>query len=196
MGSPTTRRAPRILLPAAVLYLPTKRGARFSAKAARPSFASSLANRSPNSSASRSSAPGREVEQPLRDAQRDRALGRELPGDLERVVEDGIRDRVDEADPQCLLRVDLAAGEDQLLRDAEAADAGEPLRAAPPGDDAEVDLGLAEPRVARGVAQVAAERELAAAAEREAVDRRDRRLRHLLEQSRRLVAERSPRLRL
>src|SRR5207253_6108551 len=91
---------------------------------------------------------------------------------------------------------DRAAGEDQLLRDAEAADAGEPLRAAPAGDDAEVDLGLAEPRVARGVTQVATERELAAAAQREAVDRRDRRLGHLLEQARRLVAERAPLLRL
>src|SRR5438552_2265303 len=57
MGYPTTRRAPRILLRACV-YLPTKRGARFSAKAASPSFASSLAKRSPNSSASRSSASG------------------------------------------------------------------------------------------------------------------------------------------
>src|SRR5581483_8528593 len=54
---------------------------------------------------------------------------------------------------------------------------------------------LAEPRAARGVAEVAAERELAAAAEREAVDRGDRRLRHLLEQPRRLVAERAPALR-
>ena len=98
--------------------------------------------------------------------------------------------------PQRLLRVDRAAGEDELLRDAEAADAREPLRAAPAGDDAEVDLGLAEPRVRRCVAEVAAERELAAAAEREAVDRRDGGLRHLLEQARRLVAERPPLLRL
>src|SRR5262249_27042108 len=44
--------------PGRAAYLPTKRGARFSAKAARPSFASSVPNRSPNSSASRSSAPG------------------------------------------------------------------------------------------------------------------------------------------
>ena len=71
------------------------------------------------------------------------------------LLEHRIGDRVDEADPQRLLRVDQAAGEDQLLRDADAADAREPLRAAPARDDAEVDLGLAEPRVARGVADVA-----------------------------------------
>ena len=54
---------------------------------------------------------------------------------------------------------------------------GEPLRAAEAGDDAEVDLGLAELRLVAGVDEVARERELAAAAEREAVDRGDRRLR-------------------
>src|SRR5262249_26209744 len=75
-------------------------------------------------------------------------------------------------------------------------DAREPLGAAPARHDAKVDLRLAEPRVARGVAQVAAECQLAAAAEGEAVDRRDRRLRHLLEQARRLVAESAPLLRL
>src|SRR4029077_19408285 len=99
---------------------------------------------------------GREVEQSLGDAERDRALGRQLPGNLERVLEDGIPDRVHEADAERLLCVDLAAGEDQILRDAETADAREALRAAPAGDDAEVDLRLAEPRVRRGVTQVAA----------------------------------------
>src|SRR5215472_1784728 len=48
-----------------LLYLPTKRGSRFSANAARPSFASSLANRSPNSAASRSSAPGERLSRRL-----------------------------------------------------------------------------------------------------------------------------------
>src|SRR6185437_11011135 len=91
---------------------------------------------------------------------------------------------------------DLATRQDQLLRDAEAADARESLCAAPTRDDAEVDLRLAEPCVARGVAQVAAECELATTAEREAVDRGDRRLRHLLEHARRLVAEGTPLLRL
>src|SRR5438105_4130019 len=56
----------------------------------------------------------REVEQPLRDPQRHRALGGKLRGDLERVVEHGIGDRVHEPDPQRLFSVDRAAGEDQL----------------------------------------------------------------------------------
>src|SRR5205814_2389036 len=100
------------------------------------------------------------------------------------------------ADAQGLLRVDGAPGEDQLLRDADAADAREALRPAPAGDDAEVDLGLPELRAARRVADVARERELAAAAEREPVDRGDRGLRHRLEQAPGLVAERAPGLRL
>ena len=50
----------------------------------------------------------------------------------------------------------------------------QPLRAAEAGDDAQVDLGLPELRGARGVDEVAGQRQLAAAAEREAVDRRDR----------------------
>ena len=49
----------------------------------------------------------------------------------------------------------------------------EPLRAAEAADEAEVDLGLAELGVGRRVGKIAAEQELAAAAEREAVDGRD-----------------------
>src|SRR5262249_24587964 len=70
--------------------------------------------------------------------------------------------------------------------------AREPLRPAPARDDSEVHLRLAELRVARRVADVARERELAAAAEREAVHRRDRRLRHRLQQPSRFVSERAP----
>ena len=50
---------------------------------------------------------------------------------------------------------------------------GEPLRAAPSRDDAEQDLRLAEPGLLAGDAEVARQRQLAAAAEREAGDRRD-----------------------
>src|SRR5438045_5190927 len=132
---------------------------------------------------------GRGVEQSLRCGERERSLRRELLRDAERVVEHRIGDRVHEAHPQRLLRVDHPAREDQLLRNPEAADPREALRSAPAGDDPEVDLGLAEARLARRVADVAAERELAAAAERETVDRGDRRLRHLLEEVRGFVAE-------
>ena len=50
----------------------------------------------------------------------------------------------------------------------------QPLRAAEAGDDAEVDLGLAEGGREAREADVAGHRQLAAAAEREAVDRGDR----------------------
>ena len=58
-----------------------------------------------------------------------------------------------------------------------------------PGQQAEVHLGLAEARAARGVDPVAGAGELAAAAEREAVHRGDRRHRQRLEGAERLVAE-------
>ena len=53
-------------------------------------------------------------------------------------------DGVHQPEPQCLVCVDEPAGEDQVLGDAEAADAREPLRPAPARDDPEVDLRLAE----------------------------------------------------
>src|SRR5207237_7047181 len=94
-----------------------------------------------------------------------------------------------------LIGIDHATGEDQLLRVAERRRAREALGATPARDDSEVDLRLAELRGPRRVAQVAAERELATAAQREAVHRRDRRLRPRFEQAAGLVAEGSPLLR-
>src|SRR5207245_306128 len=117
----------------------------------------------------------RQVAQALREPERDRRLRRQLARDLERAVENRIGYRVDEADAQRLLRVDRAPAEDELLRGAEPADPRQPLRTAPARDDAEVDLRLTELRARRRVADVAGECELAAAAEREAVDGRDRR---------------------
>ena len=69
---------------------------------------------------------------------------------------------------------DLPAGEDEVLRSARADQARQPLRAAPSRDDAEQDLRLAEPGLLAGDAEVARQRQLAAAAERVAGDRRDR----------------------
>ena len=63
----------------------------------------------------------------------------------------------------------------------------QPLRAAEAGDDPELDLGLAEARRGGGDAQVARHRQLAAAAEREAVDGRDRDDRAALEGAQQLV---------
>src|SRR3954451_24954740 len=118
----------------------------------------------------------REVDEPLRKVEGERALGGELVCRLERAVEHRVGDRADEADPEGFLRADGAPGEDQILRDADAADTGESLRAAPAWDDAEVDLRLPELCSTRREADVTGECELAAAAEREAVDRCDRRL--------------------
>ena len=56
---------------------------------------------------------------------------------------------------------------------ARADQAGQPLGAAAARDDAEQDLGLPKARLLAGDAEVAGQRELAAAAEREAGDRRD-----------------------
>src|SRR5204863_6146309 len=124
----------------------------------------------------------RAVRELLHHAERDRALRREQRGRLTSLVQRRVVDAVDEPDAQRLLRADDTSGEDQLLCDAEAAHACEPLRPAPAGDAPQVDLGLPELRPAPGIPNVARQRELAASAEREAVDRGDGRLRHRLEQ--------------
>src|SRR5579864_7499399 len=94
----------------------------------------------------------RHVDQALRQVERERALRGELVRRLERPVEHRIGDRIHQPDAQRLLRVDGAAREDQILRNADPADPREPLRATPAGDDAEIDLRLAELRAARRVA--------------------------------------------
>ena len=133
----------------------------------------------------------------LRRGQRDWALRSEQLCDRHRLLEQLPRfeHRVDEPVALRLLGVHDAAGEDQLLRIPERRRPGHPLRAAPARDEPEVDLRLADLRRAGRIAEVARDRELAAAAEREAVDRRDRRFRHRLEQPGSLVSERAPRLR-
>src|SRR5262249_23656714 len=120
----------------------------------------------------------RVVRRALDRGERERRLRGEQLSNLARLVDSRVVHRVHKADPQRLRGTDDAARQDQVLRDAEAADPRQALGPAPAGDDPEVDLGLAELRAGRRVAQVARERELAAAAEREPVDRGDRRLRH------------------
>ena len=68
------------------------------------------------------------------------------------------------------------AGQAHLHRLGLADRAGEPLRSAHAGADAELDLGLAELGGVGGEDEVAHHRHLAAAAERIAGDRRDDRL--------------------
>ncbi len=128
----------------------------------------------------------------LRRRQRQRALGREQARNTERVVEHRLLDAVQQPDVQRLAGLDQPAGQDQLLGDPDRGRPREPDGAAPAGNDPEVDLGLAELRVRRRVAEIAGKRQLAAAAESEAVDRSDRRLRHLLEQPAAFVPQRAP----
>ena len=66
--------------------------------------------------------------------------------------------------------VDLAARDAQLLRPARPDEAGEALRAAAAGNDAEEDLRLAEHGAFAGDPIVARQRQLAATAERVAAD--------------------------
>jgi hypothetical protein len=84
-----------------------------------------------------------------------------------------------EADPQRLLGVHHPAGEDQVLGPRRADQPGQPLGAARAGDEAELDLGLAELGVVGDDPPVAGQRQLAAAAERVPGDGRDHRLRNL-----------------
>ena len=84
-------------------------------------------------------------------------------------------DLVDEPEPQRLLGVEAAAGQHQLHRPLLADHAREALGAAAAGDDPERDLGLAELGRLGGDDHVAEQRQLAAAAEREARDGGDQR---------------------
>ena len=78
--------------------------------------------------------------------QRDRALGGHLGGHAPRRRHQLVRrvDVLDEAALERLVGVDHAPGQDQLLGVADVGRPGQALARAPAGDDAEVDLGLAE----------------------------------------------------
>ena len=90
-------------------------------------------------------------------------------------------DLVDQARRERVLRRDRIAGQDHRQRLLDADEPRQALRAARARDQAELDLGQAEPRAGRRDAEMAAQRELEPAAERRAVHRRDGRLRHLVE---------------
>ena len=77
---------------------------------------------------------------------------------------------------------DRATRHDQLLRHPEAHDRGQAARSAHVRDQAELRLGQAEQRVVGHHAQVTGEGDLGAQSETGAVDLRDHRLRHLLQQ--------------
>ena len=81
----------------------------------------------------------------------------------------------DQPEREGALGIDRIAGEQQLGRASVADQPGQSLGPAPARDDPELDLGLTEARGARREPDVARERELASAAERDAVDCRDHR---------------------
>jgi hypothetical protein len=85
-------------------------------------------------------------------------------------------DLVDEPDPLRLARVDHAAGDDQLHRDAEADDPRQPLRAAVAEADVPAPAGDAERGVLVGDAEVGPAGPLQPARVGDAVDGGDRRL--------------------
>ena len=85
----------------------------------------------------------------------------------------GLDHPVDQADGERLVGATWRPREDQVLGPSRADQPGQPLGAAAARDDAEEDLGLAELGLGRGDAEVAGQRQLAAAAEGEAGDGRD-----------------------
>src|SRR6266511_800377 len=137
------------------------------------------------------------IESDLRGGERERALRGDRARRLQRLRQQlsRLEDRVHEPDAERFVRSDDAAGEDQILRRAEPADPGKALRPAPAGNDPEVDLGLAELRARRRVADVAGECELAASPQREPVHGRDRGLRNRIQQLSDVLAELAPLLR-
>ena len=110
------------------------------------------------------------------------AAGRDIDGDFfrhrQRLFHQFVRghDAADEAGALGLGGIHHPAGEAQVHRLGFADRPRQPLRAADAGDGAERDLRLAEFRGVGGDDDVAHHRQFAAAAERIAADRRDRRL--------------------
>ena len=96
----------------------------------------------------------------------------------ERVAERVVAERCDEAEPQRLVDVDRAAGEQEVARRALTDEQREPpdVRAGS-GARRACRRGSRSARVGRGDAEVARDRELHAGAERGTVDRRDHRRR-------------------
>jgi hypothetical protein len=113
-----------------------------------------------------------------------------LSGRHSRRGEVAVHDLVDQADLERLVGPDRIAAHDHRERLRHADHAGQALRPARAGQDAELDLGQAEARGLRAHPIVAGERHLEAAAERGAVDRRHHRLGRALDQVEHLVQAR------
>ena len=149
-----------------------------SRKLATPVRLSSVWNTSTNASRSRAKPSASDPERPASTTRLviawatsgPRAISApRLDRPLGRVAVDGL---VGEPDADRLVDLDLAAREAQLLGPARPDEAGQALRPAAAGDDAEQDLGLPEDGPRPGDAVVARQRQLAPAAERVAGRRR------------------------
>ena len=156
---------------------PLNSGLRFCRNAPMPSRASSEPNAVPKAafSASIPSSRSPACETLLDLLERHRRLAGELARPGQRGVEQLVvgHQAVDEPELVGLLGADRVADRVHLERLGRADQPRQPLGAAEAGDDPEVDLGLAEGGAVGGQADVAGHRDLAAAAEREPVDRRD-----------------------
>src|SRR5206468_12287560 len=124
---------------------------------------------------------GAAVQQGLRQPNRERRLFRQFrhePADLrrKRLVRYGLRY---EADRLGFLRGEPQPEQHEFLRLCLTDDADEPLTAAGPGDETQVDLRLAELRPTLGDPEIACEGDLKTAAETVPVDRGNRRLREI-----------------
>jgi hypothetical protein len=176
-------------------HRPLKSGARLSMNALTPSRLSSLANAVMKSSRSSARPAPRGVSQrgcgrpPSQGAARRVSMQRRWCARCrcvrvaQRVV---VHQHVDQPDPEALPRP-RSCSPDRIMRSAvpRTDQPRKALRAAAAGDQAEPDLRLTEPRGARGDAEVARHGQLAAAADREAVDHGDGRLRVRRESRRR-----------
>ena len=100
----------------------------------------------------------------------------------------GRHDAVDEADAMRFDGGNLLARQQQLQRATSADEARQALRGGVAGDQPEVDLRLPEPGRVRSDPQRARHRQLAAAAERVAVDGGDHGLAHLLDEIEHVLA--------
>ena len=163
-------------------HRPVNCGSRFSRNAATPSWPSSLARQRRNASASRRSPSSRERSRVVRassrstrDAWGERAAKRARDLRAPHRAAPPAARPLDEAPLVGGARVDRLAADVQEQRAAEPDEPWQPLRPAAARDQPELDLGLAEPRVLGGHADVARARQLEPAAEAPAVDRGDER---------------------
>src|SRR5690625_2632608 len=111
----------------------------------------------------------------LGEAQGHGRVGDHLPRQLQGFCLRVLGDPVDESQLQCFFRFHVPAREDEVQGTGRADEPRQALRATVTGDEAEADLGEAEPGSGRCHPQLPGPRYLKSSAERETVQRRNRR---------------------